>query len=275
MIIDTHCHLIDKAFDEDRTATIDRAIEAGVEKMIVACCNEEEATPILELCRAHRGNLYASVGLHPEEMAADIRPQLDALETFLLQHHEEIVAVGEIGLDLYWDQTRLEDQKAALLRQVEWSLRFDLPMLIHIRNAMPEFLDLLRGPMQDLRQQYDSRPLRGVLHCYSGSADEAREALRLGDFYFGIGGTVTYKKSLVPDVVRALGLERIILETDCPYLAPVPRRGRRNEPAYTALTAQWIAEDLGLTGEEVAATTSRNAEALFKKTTLSPLFRAK
>lgn len=261
MLIDTHCHLTDEAFREDVDAVIARARAAGVERMVLACCDAGELPGILSLCRRYPHVLYPALGLHPENLLADYRPSLDALRAQLDSHAGELIAIGEVGLDLHWDRHRLDDQLAALGVQVEWAVDHDLPLLLHIRDAMPAFLQAL--PVYDRYAHGKGRRLRGVLHCYNGTADEALEALRWGDFLFGIGGILTYKHSATPDVARAIGLGRILLETDAPYLAPVPHRGKRNEPAFTADTARALADVLGTSLADVADTTTQNAEKLF------------
>lgn len=258
MIIDTHCHLIDEAFTQDVEACIVNAQEAGVQKIVLACCDETEFPKILELCARHPGVLYPSLGIHPENMAADVDSQFEKLEK-LFEQYGKPLPIGEIGIDLHWDKTRFNDQIHLLEDQLDLAARHNLPVLLHIRDAMPEFLNLIRRRNDD--NKGTMRP-RGVLHCYSGTAAEAKMALEYGDFYIGVGGTLTYKKSLVPEVVKAIGIERIVLETDAPYLAPVPFRGKRNEPAYTATTARFLAELLGLSEDTVAEITTHNAETL-------------
>jgi len=273
-IIDTHCHLISKAFTADVEACILRACEAGVSKMMLACCDETEFPAIVELCARHPGVLFPSIGIHPENMADDVGPQLAATRRMLDAwcrpsdgQPARRLPIGEIGFDLYWDKSRFADQQRILKEQFDWALAYNLPVLLHIRNAMPQFLDFLRSYLLKINKDSNTasgrtpRP-RGILHCYSGTADEARQAMALGDFLIGVGGTLTYKNSQVPDVARAIGISRIVLETDAPYLAPVPHRGRRNEPAYTAVTARFLADVLGLTLDEVAAVTTANAERM-------------
>lgn len=258
MIIDTHCHLIDEAFTEDVETCIVRAQEAGVQKIVLACCDETEFPQILSLCAKHPGVLFPSIGIHPENMAKDIKSQYDKLEELFMQYGKPL-PIGEIGLDLHWDKTRINDQVILLEDQMDLAAKHNLPVLLHIRDAMPLFLNLIRRRNDD--NKGTMRP-RGILHCYSGTAKEAQEALVYGDFYIGVGGTLTYKKSMVPEIVKAIGLERIVLETDAPYLAPVPYRGKRNEPAYTAETARFLAELMGVPFEEVVEVTTRNAETL-------------
>ncbi len=272
-IIDTHCHLISKAFASDVEACIVRAQEAGVRKMLLACCDETEFPLIMELCSKHPGVLFPSIGIHPENMADDIEAQLAATKRLLDSYCRPTdgqpsrkLPIGEIGFDLYWDKTRFADQQRILQVQFDWALAYGLPVLLHIREAMQEFLDFLHHYLLNIyREGGDTAKaprLKGILHCYSGTAQQAREAMELGDFMIGVGGTLTYKNSQVPDVVKAIGIERIVLETDSPYLAPIPHRGHRNEPSYTLDTARFLAELLDLPLEEVARTTTANAEKL-------------
>ena len=258
MIIDTHCHLIDEAFTQDVEACIVRAQEANVKKMVLACCDEKEFPQIVSLCDRYPGVLFPSIGIHPENMAEDIKEQFDKIED-LHEQYGKPLAIGEIGIDLHWDKSRLHDQINLLERQLDLAARNDLPVLLHIRDAMPVFLSIIRQRHNDYK---GTMKPRGILHCYSGTAKEAQEALLYGDFYIGVGGTLTYKKSQVPEVVKAIGIDRIVLETDAPYLAPVPHRGKRNEPAYTADTARFLADLLEISPEEVADITTRNAETL-------------
>ena len=266
MIIDTHCHLIDEAFTQDVEACIVNAREADVQKIVLACCDEGEAAQILDLSKKHPGCCFATVGIHPENMEEDVMAQAASMKRWLdaqMMAGEKIVAIGEIGIDLHWDKTRLDDQRRLLAEELDWALEYNLPVLLHIRDAMQEFLDFLHIYInKENTWLAKGRKLRGVLHCYSGTAEEARQAMELADLYIGVGGTVTYKKSLVPEVVKAIGLDRIVLETDAPYLAPVPHRGKRNEPAYTADTARFLASLLDIEVEKVAATTTWNAEML-------------
>ncbi|MBR0037499.1 MAG: TatD family hydrolase [Bacteroidales bacterium] len=263
MIIDTHCHLIDKAFEADVDKVVSRALEADVQKMILACCDETEFPSIVELCQRYPDRLYPTIGIHPENMSSDIEAQLKQLKSALTNYTGPCIrAIGEIGLDLYWDKSRLTDQLWLLEKQVEWALESDLPVLLHIRNAMDEFLELLKSRLHPMAETM-GKQVKGILHCYSGTADQAIEAMQYGHFLLGIGGTLTYKKSQVPEVVRTIGLKHLVLETDAPYLAPVPHRGKRNEPAFTAVTCQMLAELSGTTATEAAKITSKNASELF------------
>ena len=267
-MIDTHCHLTDEAFAQDAEACILRAREAGVDRIMLACCDRSELPLIADMRRKHPETIYASVGIHPENMESDVMAQFSALKASYeaMRHDMPIHAIGEIGIDLHWDKTRLDDQLLLLRAELDWALDEDLPVLLHIRDAMPEFLSFLYKYINNEytagQSRAQGRRLRGVLHCYNGTVEQAQQAMELADLMLGIGGTVTYKKSLVPDIVRAFGLEHIVLETDAPYLAPVPHRGQRNEPAYTADTARFVAQLLDTTVEAVDAATTRNAERL-------------
>lgn len=260
-IIDTHCHLIDEAYETDQEQVILNAIEAGVDKMVVACCDNKEFRQILALCEKHKGNLFATLGIHPENLAEDIEFQLKETELLLEKYRTSICAVGEIGIDLHWDKNRLEEQKEVLARQIFLAVQHNLPVLLHVRDAMPEFLTLLKSIHENIEPL--GLKIRGILHCYSGTVEEAEEAMTMGDFLLGIGGTVTYKKSLVPEIVKHFGLDKIVLETDAPYLAPVPHRGHRNEPAYTADVAAFISNLLDCSIKEVSDKTTQNALKLF------------
>lgn len=261
-IIDTHCHLIDEAYETDQDQIIQNAVDAGVGKMVVACCDNKEFRQILSLCEKYPGTLFTTIGIHPENLAEDIELQLTETELLLEKYRSSICAVGEIGLDLHWDKSRLDEQKEVLARQVFLAVQHDLPVLLHVRDAMPEFLTLLRNIYDNIEPL--GLKIRGILHCYSGTIEEAEEAMTMGDFLLGIGGTVTYKKSLVPDIVKHFGLDKIVLETDAPYLAPVPHRGQRNEPAYTADVAYFIAKLLDCSIEEVSERTTQNALNLLR-----------
>lgn len=262
MIIDTHCHLIDDAFAEDIESIISNSVQAGVEKIVLACCDNTEYGQITELCKKHPSVLFPTIGIHPENLAVNIDNQLAEFESILHKDHDRLVAVGEIGLDLHWDKTRLEDQKAVLIKQILLALEYNKPVLLHIRDAVPEFIDILHYFNKE--EANINKRMRGILHCYSGTIEQAEEAMAVGDFLLGIGGTVTYKKSDRIEIVKHFGLEHIVLETDAPYLAPVPHRGKRNQPAYTNYVAKYIADALGTSVEDVASITTKNAQKLFK-----------
>jgi len=267
--------LIDEAFTSDVEACILRAQEAGVCKIVLACCDETEFPKIIELCKKYPGVLFPSIGIHPENMAEDVDKQLaetrKLLDSYCLSPdgiQTQSLPIGEIGFDLHWDKSRFCEQKKVLKAQFDWALEYDLPVLLHIRDAMQEFLDFLRQYLLNLNakkvcgNKRECPRLKGILHCYSGNIEEAKEAMQLGDFMIGVGGTLTYRKSKVPEITKAIGIDHIVLETDAPYLAPIPHRGHRNEPSFTADTARFLSELLNLPIEKVAETTTRNAEKL-------------
>ena len=254
--IDTHCHLYDEAFDTDRDTAVQRALAAGVDTMLLPDI-DSTSTPRLEALLAQDPDHFRPMaGLHPTSVKEDYRQELERVHTSLTTHHLSLkyIAVGEIGMDLYWDRTFEAEQRDALRTQLLWAEELGLPVCLHIRKAHNEVFGLLR----DL-----NRPTwRGVMHCFGGSVQEAHRAIELG-FHLGIGGVVTFKNATMAEVVKAVPLERLLLETDAPYLSPVPHRGQRNESAYIPLIAQRIAELRGITTAEVADATTSAARSLF------------
>ncbi len=254
--IDTHTHLFEPEFAEDRESVVQRAVEAGVKTLCLPCITEASLSRMEEMCAGFPGICYPMIGLHPTELGDDYQAVLDRMYKEL-KGNDSYIAVGEVGLDLYWDDTRKNEQLDAFRQQIEWAAETGLPLAIHSRNA---FDDLYRV-MDDNR----SKGLTGVFHCFSGDAEEARKLLSFDGFYLGIGGVVTYRKSTLPSVLADVPLERVVLETDSPYLAPVPRRGKRNESSYIPFVAQKLAEIYGCSVDEVAAVTTDNARRLFPK----------
>ncbi len=254
--IDTHTHLFEPEFAEDREAVVQRAVEAGVKTLCLPCITEASLSRMEEMCAGFPGICYPMIGLHPTELGDDYQAVLDRMYKEL-KGNDSYIAVGEVGLDLYWDVTRKNEQLDAFRQQIEWAAETGLPLAIHSRNAF----DDLYKVMDDNR----SKGLTGVFHCFSGDAEEARKLLSFDGFYLGIGGVVTYRKSTLPSVLADVPLERVVLETDSPYLAPVPRRGKRNESSYIPFVAQKLAEIYGCSVDEVAAVTTDNACRLFPK----------
>lgn len=254
--IDTHTHLFEPEFAEDREAVVQRAVEAGVKTLCLPCITEASLSRMEEMCAGFPGICYPMIGLHPTELGDDYQAVLDRMYKEL-KGNDSYIAVGEVGLDLYWDVTRKNEQLDAFRQQIEWAVETGLPLAIHSRNAF----DDLYNVMDDNR----SKGLTGVFHCFSGDAEEARKLLSFDGFYLGIGGVVTYRKSTLPSVLADVPLERVVLETDSPYLAPVPRRGKRNESSYIPFVAQKLAEIYGCSVDEVAAVTTDNARRLFPK----------
>ncbi len=258
---DTHSHIYGPEFDADRPEVVERARQRGVGRILLPNINLGSVEPMLSLCRQHPGYCHPMMGLHPEDVREDWEQELDHMEALLCQPNHPYIAVGEVGLDLYWDQTYREQQVAAFRRQVGWAVRMSLPLVIHCRNAQPLLVQVLRD--------FDESKLTGIFHCFGGSLAEARELLSFPGFCLGIGGVLTYKKSTLPEVVRNVPIDRLVLETDAPYLAPVPHRGERNESAYVMDTAQRLAQETGLTLEQVEKQTEINVLRLFSKISAS------
>lgn len=255
MFIDTHSHIYLDEFDCDRLETIERAKNAGIEKIVLPNVDTTTIDSLVEVASIDKTLFYTANGLHPTSVNADYRLQLEntfADET--MSRFPNLVAVGEIGIDLFWDTTFLKEQKEVFDFQLSYAKEHALPIIIHCRNGFSEIIDVLTN--------YRHTNLTGVFHCFSEDYQAAKLVLDMG-YYLGIGGVLTYKKSLLPEIVSKVPISRLLLETDSPYLAPVPKRGKRNEPAYTVFVAQKIAELHNLSLEDVALTTTNNAKALF------------
>lgn len=261
--IDTHTHLYSEEFDPDRAAVVERALQAGAKKLFLPNCNEMSVTPMIQMCRNYPGVCYPMLGLHPTEMSSDPDAELDRLEHLLQQSVDGIdvssphfIGIGEVGIDLYWDCSRREEQIRVFSRQVEWALRYNLPLMIHARSVQKEVVEVLRP--------YRATSLKGVFHCFTGTADEAAELLDFPGFCLGIGGVLTFKKSALPESLHAaVPLDRIVLETDAPYMAPVPHRGKRNESAFLPAVILKLAEIYGVSEENVCRCTTQTALHLF------------
>lgn len=255
MFVDTHTHIYTEDFDADRKEVLLRAREAGAAAMILPNINAETLPQMLALSEEYPGVCYPTIGLHPEDVREDYAEVLAAMEAHLTEHHP-FVAIGEIGVDLYWDETFRAEQLEAFRIQAEWAARERLPLIIHTRKAHREVIDTLL-PLR-------GRLAGGIFHCFGGTAEEAEELLTFPDFFLGIGGVVTFKKSTLPEVLRTtVPLERIVLETDAPYLAPAPHRGKRNEPSFIPYIIGKLAEVYETTPEVVEKRTTANAFSLF------------
>ena len=254
--IDTHTHLFCEEFNEDREVVVERAIEAGVTRLCLPAINLSSLPPLLAMCEKYPGNCFPMIGLHPTDVNSDYKKDLQELERILLSDNR-FVAVGEVGLDFYWSEEFRNEQLDAFEVQIAWARRVGLPLAIHSRNAFKE--------LSAVMDEHRSDGLCGVFHCFSGTADEAAELLTHEGFFLGVGGVLTYKKSPLPQVLATVPLERIVLETDSPYLPPVPFRGKRNESAYIPYIAETLAQIYGCTVEKVAEVTTQNAERLFPK----------
>lgn len=253
-IIDTHCHLYSDKFDADRPEAIQRAIDLGVKKILLPNVDLTTVDGLHALMREYPHVCYGMMGLHPCDVKEDFDSVLDQMELLLSQN--PYVAIGEIGIDLYWDKSTQDIQEKAFIRQVEWALQRNLPIAIHTRNATQLTIELLKP--------YKGKGLKGVFHCFSESYELATEILKLEGFYLGLGGVLTYKNNHnLREVMEKIPLEHVILETDSPYLPPEPNRGKRNEPAYTRLVAEKLAEVKNTTLGKVAEITTANAKSLF------------
>lgn len=253
-MIDTHTHLYLDEFSLDRDDVIHRAIESGVERIIFPNVDLSTVEPMLELHSRYPQNTFVAMGLHPTEVKETWRDDLATIEGYFDNGAARYVAVGEIGIDLYWDKTFRDEQMKVFARQVEIALERNLPIIIHCRDGLDEVLEVLDSA---------SAVPRGVFHSFGGTVEDVGRIRKTGDFYFGINGIVTFKNSRLREVLPAIGPERILLETDAPYLAPVPHRGKRNETSFLPTTATVVADALGLPVAEIDRITSQNAVTLF------------
>ena len=253
--IDTHTHIDGTEFDTDRAEVISRAKAAGVTKMFVPAIDLKSVDTVLRVCRDNSGFAYPMIGLHPEEVKEDWQEQLHAMRQMLQDSHP-FIAIGEVGLDYYWSREYADEQLEAFEEQVKWSIETRLPLMIHCRKAQNEMVALLR--------KYKDLLPGGVFHCFTGNAHEAEELMAFPRFVLGIGGVSTFKSShLREDLPAAVPLDRIVLETDSPYMAPVPLRGQRNESAFLPHVIKTLAASYGVSENEVAQTTTRTALAVF------------
>jgi len=251
-LVDTHTHLYVKKFEADRQAVIDLALARGVERFYLPSIDQRHFSAMLQMEADYPGRCFAMMGLHPCSVGEGYQEELAAVKEML--DRRPFAAVGEIGVDLYWDKTYFEQQKEAFLTQIEWAKSLGLPIVIHSREATDIIIELLQGVKDDR--------LRGIFHCFTGTVEQAQAIIDL-EFYLGIGGIVTFKNAGLDKTLAQIDLERMVLETDSPYLAPAPYRGKRNESAYIFEIAQKVAELKGCSMEEVAEQTTRNAEAIF------------
>lgn len=251
--IDTHTHLYDEAFASQEDLAVQRAVGAGVTRMILPDIDSTTRKQMFDLASRHPGVLYPCLGLHPTSVNADWQSEIEKMSDFW---SESIVAIGEIGIDCYWSKEFIEQQKEAFRLQLKMAHERNLPVIIHSRESTEIILDILK--------ECRSLDIRGVFHAYSGSRETFREIRKLGDWYIGIGGVLTFKKASIAENIKDIPLEHILLETDSPYLTPVPFRSKRNESAHIPLIAGKLAEIKGVSIDEIAAVTTQNAESLFK-----------
>lgn len=251
-VIETHAHIYAKEFDTDRDLVIDTARDQGVEKILMPNINSNSIDFMMEAESKYGGYCHSMMGLHPCYVKSDFEKELYIVEDWLSKR--DFVAVGEIGMDLHWDNTFKEQQEEAFKVQVQWAKDYKIPIAIHARKANQELLQIL--------EQVGTDDLTGVFHCFSGSVEEGMRAKELG-FHLGMGGVITFKNAGMDQVVKELGFEKLVLETDCPYLAPVPHRGKRNEVSYVNLVAEKLAHIFEMSLDEVNDQTTKNATVLF------------
>jgi TatD DNase family protein len=254
MLIDTHSHIYLSEFDDDRQETVDRAKVAGVGHIILPNVDKETLNPMLALEATDTNYFRVAIGLHPTSVNEGFRDELAWVKKEL--ERRPYCAVGEIGIDLYWDKTFREQQIEAFEQQLQWAVEYDLPVIIHQREAFEVTFQCIK--------KWNCNGLRGVFHSFSSSLEVAKLILSLGDFYLGINGVVTFKNTKLPQVLAQLSPENLVLETDAPYLTPVPYRGQRNESAYVSLVAQKVAEIYHLPVNAITEATEKNAVRLFK-----------
>lgn len=267
-MIDTHTHLYMNSFSTDEhdgcAAAVDRAVEAGVEMMVLPAVDRESATEVAMLHRTRPERTRTAMGLHPTEVGEDWPEELDDIMALLIPTSP--VAVGEVGIDLYWDSSNLSLQKEAFIAQILMAHRLGLPVIIHCRDGLDACCECIRAAKSHIEAKENCGKLPPlVFHSFTGSPDDVRRIREICDPFFGINGVVTFKNSgSLPDAVKEIGIDRILLETDSPYLAPVPKRGRRNESSFLPFINSKVAEILGLSPEETAEATTRNAKAFFR-----------
>ncbi|ANH82366.1 hydrolase TatD [Niabella ginsenosidivorans] len=252
MLIDTHAHIYSGEFDSDRKEMLERAFNAGVDQILMPAIDKETHASQLALQTAYPGKCLSMMGLHPVSVKEDFRNELRIAEEFLKQG--SFIAIGETGLDYYWDLSFKQQQLEAFEQQAQWAVDYHIPIVIHSRESTDDCIAVIK--------KYTPKGLRGVFHCFSGTLEQAKTIIAEG-FYLGIGGVLTFKKSGLDAVLKELSLDHILLETDAPYLAPVPYRGKRNEPAYVVQVAQRLADIKEMPLNDLAAITTANAKKLF------------
>lgn len=252
--IDTHSHLYSEQFKNDRTIAINEAIALGVDTILLPNISSKYTNNLLKLCNQFPENCFPMMGLHPCDVSEEnFDSEMQHVEIELATN--KYIAVGEIGLDLYWDKTKIEVQKRAFIHQIKLAKKYQIPIAIHVREAFDEAIKIV--------ESLNDNTLRGVFHCFTGSIVEAKRVIDLKDFYLGIGGVVTFKNSGLDQTIKEISLKNLILETDSPYLAPVPFRGKRNESKYLTKIAEKIAQIKNMTINEIAEITTANAKKLF------------
>ena len=253
-LIDTHTHLYLDEFIDDIDEVIKRSNAEGVEKFYLPAIDSSETEALLALEKKYPDQVFAMAGLHPCSVKENFKEELDKIEAQLSQR--EFAGIGETGLDFYWDKTFMKEQYQSLEKHIHWAIQYKRPLVIHTRNSMQETIDFVK--------KFKGQGLYGVFHCFGGSLENAKEIIDAG-FFLGIGGVLTFKNSGLADIIKDVDLKHLVLETDAPYLAPVPFRGKRNESSYIKYVAMKLAEIKTISPETVAQQTTENAEALFSE----------
>jgi len=253
-MIDTHAHIYDEAFDSDRAEMIERAKNAGIKKIILPNVDSESLPRILKLTTEYPDYCFAAIGLHPTSVKDDYKSELALVKSEL--ERRKYIAVGEIGIDLYWDKTFYKEQVAAFQQQIEWALEYKLPIIIHVRDSFRETMEAL--------MPFRGKGLKGVFHSFTGNIDEANEIIEFGGFMLGINGIATFKNSTLAETLRQVSLDNIILETDAPYLTPMPFRGKRNESSYLKYICEKLAEIYNVDFREIDRVTTQNVKEIFE-----------
>ena len=251
-LVDTHCHVYLPEFDDDRQGVYERAAREKVEKILLPAIDSSTHDSMLRREQESPGSLVSMMGLHPCSVKANYKDELKEARNHF--DHRKFISVGEIGLDFYWDKTYTKEQYTAFHEQIDWALHYEIPIVIHSRESIDECISVVK--------EHQKGKLRGVFHCFSGTEKQAGEIIDLG-FYLGIGGVLTFKNAGLDKVMENFSLERVVLETDAPYLAPVPFRGKRNEPSYLRYVAEKLAFIKGMEVEQVVSETTENANVLF------------
>lgn len=254
VLTDTHAHLYVPEFESDIKSVIKSCLENGVERLFLPNIDGESIEPLLALSKAHPNNCFPMMGLHPSSVFNDFEEVLAKMRLLFDQH--KFCAVGEIGIDLYWDKTFIEQQKAAFAQQITWAKEMKLPIVIHVRDSFNEVFEII--------DKLNDDSLTGIFHCFTGTLEQAQHIINYKGFKLGIGGVVTYKTSTLPEVLKNVSLDHLVLETDSPYLPPVPFRGKRNESTYIIYVAKKLAEIYETSIDEIAKVTTENSRTIFK-----------
>lgn len=252
-LVDTHTHLYLEEFEPDRHQVVNNAIEAGVATMMLPNIDSSSISAMLKLADEFPDNCLPMIGLHPTSVKADYMNELSIVEKWV--NERKFWGIGECGIDLYWDKTYVVEQEIVFRHHIDLARTYDLPLIVHIRDSFNEVIQVLKD--------VGKSDLKGIFHCFSGSVEQAKEAIKY-NFSLGLGGVVTFKNNKMQETLKHIELEHLVFETDAPFLAPVPYRGKRNEPAYIPLIANFVAEIKGMDVEKVAEITTENAKKLFK-----------